>query len=371
MTGKLLASKKETGLQIEEIEVPGYEKILKVTEAKSKLKALIAIHNTVLGPALGGIRIFPYASLDLALEDVLRLARGMTYKSAVAEVGFGGGKSVIMADPQKDKTEALLCAFGRAVECLKGKYICAEDVGCSVKDVGVIRKETKYVVGLAHEKSSGNPAPFTAWGTFRGIQSALKKVFGSDSLEGKTVALQGVGSVGEVLAELLFWHGARVTIADINQAKVAELQHKFGFKAVAVEQIFQEECDVFAPCAMGGIINDKTLPHLKCRIVAGCANNQLLKPENGEALKARRILYVPDFVINAGGLINVAHETEKRGYHPQSARNKTNQIYDVLTSIYEIAEKKQISTSRAALELGDYRLKYGVGKRSVEPYFHH
>ena len=367
----LLAQNKKQDFKFEELSVNGYAKVLKITHEKTKLKAIISMHNTVLGPTLGGIRIYPYKSFDQALEDVLRLSKGMTYKSAISEVGFGGGKSVIIADPKTEKTEELLMAFGQAVEILKGQYICAEDVGCSVKDVGVIRKATRYVVGLDHKKSSGNPAPFTAWGTFRGIQSAVNKIYGSRSVAGKKVVVQGVGSVGEILSEILFWHGATVVISDINQEKLAELKQKFGFEIVSPDKVFEQECDVFAPCAMGGVINDQTLPLLKCKIVAGCANNQLLRDEHGEALKERKILYAPDFVINSGGLINVAQEITEKGYDSQISRDKIDKIYDVLMSIYIIAEKSNISTNQAAIEFGNYKLKYGISKRSVPPHFHH
>ncbi len=367
----LLAQNKKQDFKFEEIKIEGYEKVLKITHEKTKLKAIIALHNLNLGPALGGIRIYPYKSFDQALEDVLRLSKGMTYKSAISEVGFGGGKSVIIADPKTDKSEELLLAFGQAVDSLQGQYICAEDVGCSVKDVGIVRKATRYVVGLDHKKSSGNPAPFTAWGTFRGIQSAINKVYGSRSVAGKKVVVQGVGSVGEILAELLFWHGATVAISDINQEKLQELKQKFGFEIISPEKVFETECDVFAPCAMGGVINDQTLPLLRCKIVAGCANNQLLRAEHGELLKERKILYAPDFVINAGGLINVSNEVTEKGYDSQTSRDQIDKIYDVLMSIYTIAEKSNISTNQAAIEFGNYKLKYGISKRSVQPTFHH
>ncbi len=361
----------EKELKMEELVVNGYEKVVKITHEKAKLKAIIAIHNSNLGPTLGGIRIYPYQSFDQALEDVLRLSKGMTYKAAISGVGFGGAKSVIMADPKTDKTENLLLAFGKAVDKLQGHYICAEDVGCTVKDMTVIRKATRYAVGLEHVKSSGNPSPFTAWGVFRGIQSALMHIYGSRSVKDKKVVIQGVGSVGEILAELLFWNGAKVVISDVNQAKVAELKKKFNFETVPGDQVFLQECDVFAPCAMGAIINDQTLNSLNCKIVAGCANNQLLRPEHGDLLKKKNILYAPDFVINAGGLINVSWEVTKEGYSSSKSRNQIEKIYDTLISIYQIAEKNKISTDKAAIEFSEYKIKYGIGKRTEKPCFHH
>lgn len=362
--------KSKKDFKVEEIFVKDYEKVLKITNEKTKLTAIIALHNTVLGPGLGGIRIYPYESFDKALNDVLRLSKGMTYKSAVAEVGFGGAKSVIIAS-QKEKTEDLLLSFAEAVDSLQGNYICAEDVGCTVDDVMVVRKKTKYVTGLPHEKSSGDPARYTAWGTFRGIQSVLYKIFGSTSMEGKKIALQGIGSVGLALLDHLFWHGAEIVISDINTEKLNAVAKKYGLKTVEPKDIIAVECDVFAPCAMGGVINNDTIDRLRCKAVAGCANNQLQSEEHGDLLKKKNILYAPDFVINGGGLMNVANEVEKLGYNPHKSRAKIDKIYDTLMSIYEIAEKNNISTDRAAIELAEYRIKYKIGKRIEPLYFHH
>ncbi len=362
---------KHSSLQIENLFVKGYEQVLKVTDKKSGLKAIIAIHDTTLGPALGGIRIFPYASFDDALEDVLRLSRGMTYKSAVSEVGFGGGKSVIIADSKHQKTPELLMAFGQSVDQLKGAYICAEDVGCTTEDVRIIRRTTKYVVGLPNSKSSGDPGPFTAWGTFRGIQSAVRKLFGTDALEGRTIAVQGLGNVGKHLVDHLFWAGARLIISDVDTAKTQQLAKKYGAKTVPVDQILKTECDIFAPCALGGIINDQTIPHFRCRAIVGSANNQLLCDSDANGLRDRGILYAPDFVVNAGGLLNVSAELEDCGYHPAAPRSKIHRIYDTLLAIYEIAEKNRESTHDAAFALAEYRIKYGIGKRVIPPTFHH
>ena len=366
-----LLQESQKSLQFERIIVKGYEKVVKVTDAKAGLTAIIAIHNTTLGPALGGIRIQPYATFDAALEDALRLAKGMTYKSAVAEVGFGGGKSVIIADPKKQKTPELLMAFGAAVEKLAGMYICAEDMGCTTEDVKIIRRVTKHVVGLPHEKSSGDPGPFTAWGTFRGIQSVVKRLYMSDSLEGKRVAVQGLGNVGSHLVDHLFWAGAELILSDIDPIKLQKFAAKYGARTVAPDQILKVECDVLVPCAAGGIINDQTIPEFRCKAIAGCANNQLLRDTHAQNLRDRGILYAPDFVINAGGLLNVAEELEDAGYNPKNPRYKVHHIYDTLLAIYEIADKNKESTHVAALSLADYRIKYAVGKRVIPPTFHH
>ncbi len=364
-------AQKLSGLQIEKLPIKGYEQVVKISHPKAGLTAIIAIHDTTLGPALGGIRIQPYETFDAALEDVLRLSKGMTYKSAISDVGFGGGKSVIIADPKKDKTPELLMAFGAAVESLGGQYICAEDVGCSTEDVKIVRKATKYVVGLPHEKSSGDPGPFTAWGTFRGIQASVKKLFGTDSLEGKIVAVQGLGNVGAVLCDYLFWAGADLILSDIDENKAKRLAAKYGARTVSVDQILKVDCDVLAPCALGAIINDQTIPHLRCRAIAGSANNQLHRDHHANMLDEKGILYAPDFVINAGGLLNVSAELEETGYLPTWPREKAHRIYDTLLAIYEIAEKNRESTHNAALALADYRIKYRIGKRVFPPIFHH
>jgi leucine dehydrogenase len=369
----LYESKKRlaSSLKIEQLPIEGYEQVLKVTDTKSGLTAIIAIHDTTLGPALGGIRIQPYATFRDALEDVLRLSKGMTHKSAVGEVGFGGGKSVIIANPKTDKTPELLLAFGAAVESLGGHYICAEDVGCTTADVNMIRRATKYVVGLDHSKSSGDPGPFTAWGVFRGIQATLMKIFGSSSPEGRTIAIQGLGNVGIPLADFLFWSGARLILSDIDPVKLERIALKYGAETVPPDQILKVECDVLAPCALGAILNDKSIPALRCKGIAGSANNQLLRSEHAKLLMDKKIVYAPDFVLNAGGLLNVATELEGEGYHPVSAHKKIHRIYDTILAIYEISERGGESTDAAAISLADYRIKYGIGKRVTAPTFHH
>ena len=357
-------------LVLKEIAVDGYEKVVVATDERSGLKAIICVHNTTLGPALGGTRIYAYPSFETALTDAKRLARGMTYKSALAEAGLGGGKSVIMCSP-KNLTPEMLIAFAEAVDRLQGLYTCAEDVGCSVEDVTLISKHTPYVVGCSSDKSSGNPSPFTAWGTFRGIEAALQTIDGNSSVKGKSVAIQGLGSVGAPLAELLFWHGAKLIVSDIDWEKTQRLAKKLGAVACPADDILSVECDVLAPCALGGIINPQTIPQLHCRAIAGSANNQLLNDSDADLLKQKGILYAPDFVINAGGLINVSLEIEEEGYNPVRAQQKVDKLYDQLIRLFEISEQNNCSTHQAALSLGDYRLKYGVGKRQVAPRYHH
>lgn len=361
----------EQALELEEIFIPGYEKVIKVSQKEAGLNAIICIHTTVMGPALGGIRIYPYPTFEAALSDVLRLAKGMTYKSAIAQCGWGGGKGVIIADPKKNKTKEMLLSFGHAVDRLQGEYICAEDLGCTPADVSVISQVTPYVVGLPHQKSSGNPSPFTAWGTYRGIQSALKKIFHSESLENRTIAIQGLGSVGCELAKQLFWEGAHLIVSDIDIDKCNSIAQLTGAKIVPPAEIMRVECDVLSPCALGGSIDERTVPLLKCKAIAGAANNQLLKDADADELNAKGILYAPDFVINAGGLINVTQELAPEGYNSRLARNKVHCLYDQLMVVYDIAEQNRFSTHRAALLLAEYRLKYRIGKRVEPPCFHH
>ncbi|PCI75745.1 leucine dehydrogenase [Candidatus Aerophobetes bacterium] len=338
------------------IETDGYELVLRMEDASVGLHAIIAIHDTTFGPALGGTRIYPYANEEDALYDVLRLAKGMTYKSAVAKSGFGGGKSVIIADPKTEKTPELLRAFGRAVESLAGKYICAEDVGCTTEDVGIIREETKHVVGLDFPGGSGNPAPFTARGVYRGLQSALYERTGNRSVQGKTIAIQGLGSVGKWLARYLFWEGANLIVTDINSELKNDFVLSVGAKWVEPEEIYAVECDVFAPCAMGGVLTAETVKLIQANIVAGAANNPLKTEEVGEMLHQKGILYAPDFVINAGGLVNVCYEVSASGYSATSSRDTVDQIFSTLMSVYDLAKKNGCSTERAALSLAKRRI---------------
>jgi leucine dehydrogenase len=357
-------------LKVKDLNIEGYERVIEAIDPEAGLHSIIAIHNTSMGPSLGGTRIYPYRSVDEALSDALRLSKGMTYKSAVAEIGLGGGKSVIIADPKKDKTEKLLMAFADAVEVLKGKYICAEDVGTSTDDMMIIAQRTNFVAALPTEGSSGDPSPFTAWGVFRGMQAVALKLWNTVNLKGRTVAIQGLGNVGYRLAEFLFWHGAQLIVADVDPARVAAAVHNFNAKAVSPEEIYSVPCDIFAPCAMGGAINEHTIGQLKCRAVAGSANNQLQDPKQGQQLMQRGILYAPDFVINSGGIINASVEFEPNGYSPVIARNKVDHIFDTLMEIFNRSHLTRVPTSVVANELAEYKLTYGIGKRKQQLYFH-
>jgi len=362
---------KINGFTFENLKIAGWENVYKVTNEKKNLLAVIAIHNTKLGTALGGTRIRNYSSFEEGLEDVLRLSEGMTYKSAISEVGFGGGKSVIFLKDEKDKTEDLLEAYGEAVNILNGKYICAEDMGCTTKDVMVIKRKTKFIVGLPHEKSSGDPGRFTAWGIIKGMQATLKKLYGTDDFTNRKIAIQGLGNVGEFLIDQLFFLGADLIITDINNEKLQKLSRIYSAKAVKPDEIYSQECDIFSPCAMGGILNEKTINQLRCKSVCGSANNQLLKREDGDLLKAKNILYSPDFVINAGGLINVSIELEKNGYSAKKSKAKIDKIYDEILKIYEISEKNSISTNDAAIKLALNKIESGIGIKQDKLYFHH
>ena len=290
-----------------------HEQVVFVSDDKSGLKAIIAVHNSNLGPALGGCRMWPYASEEEAVRDVLRLSRGMTYKSAMARLKLGGGKSVIIGNPRTDKTPALLAAFARALEQLNGRYIAAEDSGTSVADMKFMTQFTQHVAGI-HDKPSdegtrsGDPSPATAYGTFIGIQAAVKERLGRDSLDGLRVAVQGVGNVGYDLARQLKEAGAQLWVTDIHREPLVQAGRELGATVVAPDEIFGLDVDVFAPCALGAILNDSTIPQLKASIVAGAANNQLAEARHGVELMKRGILYAPDYVINAGGIIDVYHE---------------------------------------------------------------
>ena len=299
------------------------------------LKAIIAIHDSRLGPALGGCRFLPYDTDEDALVDALRLARGMTYKAALAGLAHGGGKSVLIRPKQHFDRVALFRAFGRFVENLGGHYITAEDSGTGLEDMEVLRTVTKSVTGVdIANGGSGDPSPFTALGVRRGIEACVKIKLGRDSLEGVHVAVQGVGHVGYHLCKELYAQGAKLSVADVDPLKAERATREFGASVVPLDKIFHTPCDVIAPCALGSALNDSTIPHLVATIVAGAANNQLAQPRHGDDLHARGILYAPDYAINAGGLVNVAQEV--LGYDAQKSRTKTLQIFD---TIYEIADR--------------------------------
>lgn len=353
--------------KLEELQIKGYHKVVKVTEPKSGLLAIISMHDLTLGPAVGGIRFRNYPTFDEALDDVLRLSKGMTYKFAMLPCSWGGGKSVVITDPKKGKTRDLLLALGRAIEMLEGKYIGAEDSGCSPEDLDIIHEETGYLIGLQNEKGAGNPAPFTAWGTFRGMEAVLQKLYGFSSFEGKVIAIQGVGMVGEALAEHLFWRGAHLIIADVNKEACKRAAKKFSATICPPEEILKVECDILAPCAFGGTINKQSIPHLRCKIIAGCANNQLREDSDADLLNERGIFYAPDFVINGGGAISCVNELEPGGHSSAQSRLYSDQIYDQLLRIFDHAEKQGCSTLQAALQLAEQRLKSAADQRVQEP----
>jgi leucine dehydrogenase len=324
-----------------------YEQLVFCHDKATGLRAVIAIHDTTLGPALGGCRMYPYDSEDEAVVDVLRLARGMTYKAAASGLNLGGGKSVIIGDPERHKSEELFRSFGRYLETLGGRYIVAEDVGTSTEDMEHIRIETSHVVGVdVTHGGSGDPSPFTALGVLQGMKACAEEVFGDASLEGRTVAVQGLGHVGWHLCELLHEEGAGLFVSDLREEVVEHAQQELGAKPIEPDEILSIPCDVFAPCALGAVVNDETLPNFRCSIVAGSANNVLLEPRHGEALAKRGILYAPDYVINAGGLINVADELE--GYNEKRATKRVMRIYDSMKSIIAIAKRDGVPTHVAA-----------------------
>ena len=332
-------------------------------DKESGLKAIIAIHDTTLGPALGGCRMWTYASEEQAIEDALRLARGMTYKNAAAGLNLGGGKTVIIGDPFKDKNEEMFRALGRFIQGLNGRYITAEDVGTTVSDMDVIHEETNYVTGISPAfGSSGNPSPVTAYGVYLGMKAAVKEVYGEESLEGKRVAVQGLGNVAYTLCEYLHKDGAQLIVTDINEKAVARVVENFGAIAVAPDDIYKQDVDIFAPCALGAIINDDTIPQLKAQVVAGSANNQLQESRHGQILHEKGILYAPDYVINAGGVINVADELY--GYNHDRAMKRVETIYDSLTKIFAISKEEDIPTYMAANRLAEQRIARVAKSRS-------
>lgn len=340
-----------------EMEKYGHEQVIFNYDKKSGLKAIICIHDTTLGPALGGCRMWNYETEEEALIDALRLSRGMTYKCAVAGTDFGGGKTVIIGDPKKDKSEGLFRALGRYVQSLGGRYYTGTDVGTYADDFVYAAKETDCVVALPEEYGgSGNSAITTAFGVWKGIKATAKEVFGSDSLTGLRIAVQGVGKVGYHLVKHLYDEGADITITDISKENAEKALKDFsGIKSVEPDEIFDVDCDIFSPNALGGVINDDTINRLKCRAVAGAANNQLAEPRHGDILHEKGILYAPDYVINAGGLIQVADELE--GFNRERAMKKTAGIYNILMEIYKISRENNIPTYQAANRLVEERLE--------------
>jgi leucine dehydrogenase len=341
----------------EELARRNHEQVVFCQDEATGLKAIIAIHDTTLGPALGGCRMWNYADEAAALRDVLRLSRGMTYKSAAAGLNLGGGKAVILGDSKTHKNEMLFRAYGRFVQGLGGRYITAEDVGTSVQDMEWVRTESDFVVGISRALGgSGDPSPLTAYGCFEAMKASLKWSTGKESLEGRTVAIQGVGHVGYHLVKLVVQDGGRAVVCDIDHDGLKRVSEEFsGVEVVAPDRIYSVDCDVFAPCALGAVINDDTIPQLRCGIVCGSANNILADEEkHAKALEQRDILYAPDYVVNAGGLINVANELE--GYNDERARKQVAGIYDVTTQIFRIAREEHITTLQAANTLAERRI---------------
>jgi len=335
-----------------------HEQVVFASDPDAGLRAVIAIHDTTLGPALGGCRMWPYPSEQEAVADALRLSRGMTYKSALAELPMGGGKAVVLGDPGHDKSAALWRAFGRAIERLGGRYITGEDVGTSVGDLEIVRTATPHVAGIA-EGGAGDPSPATAFGVFVGMQAAVGRRLGGAGLAGLRVAIQGLGHVGLGLAEHLAETGAELVVADLDPERVETVVSRFGARAVDPARIHAEDVEVFAPCALGSVLNDDTIPDLRAPVVAGSANNQLAEPRHGAALAERGVLYAPDYAINAGGIINVSHESTRTGrpYDRQAAFAHIARIQDTLGRIFEIADADRIPTSVAADRLAEERLR--------------
>ncbi|WP_372636781.1 Glu/Leu/Phe/Val dehydrogenase [Cohnella sp.] len=341
-----------------------YEEVLFCQDKSSGLKAIVAIHDTTLGPALGGSRMWTYASEDAALEDVLRLAKGMTYKNAVSGLNLGGGKAVIIGNPKTDKSEALFRAFGRYIQGLGGRYITAEDVGTTTEDMDLIYQETDYVTGVSPSfGSSGNPSPATAYGVYQGMKAAAGEAFGSDSLEGRVVAVQGVGSVATRLCQYLSEEGAKLVVTDIDKDAVRRAVERFGAVPVDPADIYSADCDIYAPCALGATLNDDTIPLLKARVIAGSANNQLRESRHGDRLYELGIVYAPDYVINAGGVINIADELS--GYNQERAYKKIAEIRSSIARIFEISRRERIPSYVAADRLAEDRIMQMKNVRSA------
>lgn len=359
----------ETSLQtphvLNQMSAMDHEQLVFCQDNQTGLKAIIGIHNTTLGPALGGTRMWAYERLEDAVEDVLRLSRGMTFKASIAGLNLGGGKAVIVGDARSLKNEALLRRFGKFVQSLNGKYITAEDVGMSTRDMEYIHAETSFVTGLPeYLGGSGDPSPVTAYGVYMGMKSAAKFAYGSDSLAGKTILVQGAGHVGSYLIDNLIKEGAKVKVSDIFEDKIQAIaKRQPSVEVVAADQVFSTNMDIFAPCALGGILNDDTLSALRCDIVAGGANNQLKSEKaHGQQMLERNMVYAPDFLINSGGLINVNGELE--GYSKDAAMKKAEFIYDVCGSILTEARETNTFSGNVAINFAQRRIDAVAGIRT-------
>ena len=334
----------------------GHEQVVFCADPQSGLRAVIAVYSTALGPALGGTRFFPYATEEEAVTDALALSKAMAYKNSLAGLDLGGGKAVIIGDPRTDKTEALLRAYGRFVESLGGRYITAEDVGTYIPDMDVVAQETRFVTGRSPANGGGgDPSINTAYGVLKGMQAVAEELWNEHELAGRHVVVQGVGKVGGHLCQLLHQAGARLTVADVDLDNVARAVREFGADTVEPGKAHAVECDIFAPCALGAVVNDDTLPELKCAAIAGSANNVLARDEHGYALRQLGILYAPDYVVNAGGLINVADELQ--GYSPERAKDKVEGVYGAVRDIIHRAKAEGIPTSEAADRIATDRMQ--------------
>ncbi len=342
-----------------------YEQIVHFSDRSTGLRAIVAIHSTRLGPALGGTRFHPYATEDDALVDVLRLAKGMTYKAAAAGLDLGGGKAVIIGDPHRDKTEALLRVYARYVDTLGGRYVTAEDVGTTQTDMDLIRRETPNVTGVSeHLGGSGDPSAATAWGVFHAMKATLRHVDSSTEVNGRHVVVSGVGKVGTCLVRHLVEERARVTIADVDPGALERVQRDFDVDVVPVEKAHTVECDVFSPCALGAVLNEHTIPELRCRAVVGSANNQLAVAADADRLASAGVVYAPDYVVNAGGIVNIADELSPAGYLQARAWDRVRRIFDTTAAVLQTAEDEGITTAAAADHLAERRIAAlaGVGR---------
>ena len=338
--------------------IEGHEQVVFSIDRAAGLKAIIAIHDTTLGPSLGGIRMRVYPSDAAAVTDALRLAQAMTFKAALAGLDYGGGKAVVIGDHTTTQREVLFRALGRAVESLAGRYIPTEDMGTTTADIEYVRKESRFGVGRDAAFGGGDdPSPMTAWGVFCGLRACLEEVDGTAEFRGRTIAIQGLGKVGYALARYLHEAGAQFIVADVDTTRTQKAATELQARIVTPEDILTQQCDILAPCAAGGIINQNTIPHLRCRIIGGGANNQLLVDEDGDTLQAQGILYAPDFAINAGGLINVADELGPGGYRRERAKAKTENIYPTLKTIFAESKRCGVASHRLAITLAQERIQ--------------
>ncbi len=339
------------------LEKSGHQEVVYCSDPGTGLRAIIAIHDTTLGPALGGTRMFAYKTETEALNDVLRLSRSMTYKAAITGLNLGGGKAVIIGDSRLHKSEALMRRFGRFIDNLNGSFITAEDVGMTPKDMEYIRMETKHVTGIPESiGGSGDPSPVTARGVFMGIKASVKEFFGNDSLAGKSIAVQGIGHVGEILVGLLRNESAKVYVSDINEERLGQIAQKYGAEAISTNSLFDLDIDIYSPCALGATVNTETINRLKCSIIAGSANNQLADEEvHGKMLLDKGILYAPDYLINAGGLINCYSEIA--GFNKKKTLQMTENIYEATRRVLKKSKEENIPTNEAANRIAEKRIE--------------